>query len=291
MSPETELEISIIIPTYNSASTIVECLRSVINQTVPCEIIVVDNYSTDETIVLAQAFTNRILIAGPERSAQRNLGAKLAKSSIVGFVDSDMILESSVAENVLWQIDAGVDAVIVPEVSIGVSFWARVRAFERQFYIGSDSIEAVRFLRLSLFESMDGFDESLNAGEDWDLTSRLRQVAVVGRIGARIFHNEGNLGFAAACRKKANYADGLSVFIGKHGVRSFLAKANRPYVKRPWLLFQSGVSLGVGVIVLKSAETLLVFRRLLWLLSVALVNKLRKSVRILLGREAIDVET
>ncbi|MBU0569720.1 glycosyltransferase, partial [Patescibacteria group bacterium] len=42
--------ISVIIPTYNSAETLIACIRSFEKQTIqPLEIIVVDNASTDET--------------------------------------------------------------------------------------------------------------------------------------------------------------------------------------------------------------------------------------------------
>ena len=64
----------IIVTTRNSGETLDQCLLSVVTQTYHIddriEIIVVDNYSTDDTREIAQKFNSRILLAGPERTAQ-----------------------------------------------------------------------------------------------------------------------------------------------------------------------------------------------------------------------------
>lgn len=53
--------ISVIIPTKNSAKTLEDCLISITNQSyTPVEIIVVDNFSTDETPNIAKKYTEKV---------------------------------------------------------------------------------------------------------------------------------------------------------------------------------------------------------------------------------------
>jgi glycosyltransferase involved in cell wall biosynthesis len=53
--------VSIIIPTYNSARTLEQCLISIQNQDYTnIEIIVVDNNSSDETKSIATKFTDKV---------------------------------------------------------------------------------------------------------------------------------------------------------------------------------------------------------------------------------------
>jgi glycosyltransferase involved in cell wall biosynthesis len=245
------LDTNIVVPTRNSARTIERCLRSLRAQTVPCNVTVVDNHSSDETVSIAKGIADVVIDGGPERSAQRNRGARLSDADVVGFIDSDMVLSPGVVEAVLAQIRAGSRAVIVPEVTFGDSYWTRVRAFERSFYVESDSVEAARFYTRELFESLGGFDETLTGPEDWDLTVRARQITAITRITDVIKHDEGSLGYVEACRKKAYYAEGLRRYAAKHGMSALLTAGRRGYLRRPWQLLRP---LGIGLIALKLGE-------------------------------------
>src|SRR5204863_288384 len=69
------------------------CLASVRRQTEPgVELLVVDNHSRDATAEIARRHADRLIVAGPERSRQRNLGAQAARAPWLLFVDSDMVL-------------------------------------------------------------------------------------------------------------------------------------------------------------------------------------------------------
>lgn len=79
MSTETGNQplVSVIVPTYNSEKFIGACLESIKNQMYTnIELIVVDNNSTDKTKEIAWRYTDKVFNKGPERSAQRNFGAK-----------------------------------------------------------------------------------------------------------------------------------------------------------------------------------------------------------------------
>ena len=90
--------VSVIIPAYNSASTIIRALQSVAAQTLaPLEIIVVDDASTDTTHDLVTTFASSSSIpvrvvtqtinSGP--SAARNAGWDRAIGDYIAFLDAD----------------------------------------------------------------------------------------------------------------------------------------------------------------------------------------------------------
>jgi len=85
--------ITAIIPTYNRAGTIGRAVRSALEQTRPCdEVIVVDDGSTDDTAEVLAAFDGRIRVirkANGGVSSARNVGVAAAKTRWVAFLDSD----------------------------------------------------------------------------------------------------------------------------------------------------------------------------------------------------------
>ena len=87
------LKISVVIPTFNRASQVVEAVRSVLRQTLlPLEIIVVDDGSTDETDELLTIFQGQIRylkIPNGGASAARNYGIREATGEWIAFLDSD----------------------------------------------------------------------------------------------------------------------------------------------------------------------------------------------------------
>lgn len=251
-----------VVPTKNSARTLKRCLESLRLQTHPCRVVVVDNFSSDDTPAIARCMADRFFQAGPERCRQRNLGASGESADIVGFVDSDMTLAPEVVDEVVRAIRQGAAAVTVPERSVGQGFWAGVRATERAFYDGEENVEAPRFFRRSVFDAVGGFDETLDAAEDWDLAIRTRSFGPVLRTAAMIEHDEGGPTYLSCCRKKANYAEGLRGFVVKHGFGTLRRSSSRPYFRRPWLLLWPHPLLGCGVVALKLGEATAVCLRL-----------------------------
>jgi len=88
------LPISVVIPTFNRASSIIAALNSVTTQTpAPAEVIVVDDGSTDETAdVVAQIDNKSVRYLRQENAganAARNLGIKESVQPFVAFHDSD----------------------------------------------------------------------------------------------------------------------------------------------------------------------------------------------------------
>jgi GT2 family glycosyltransferase len=106
----------------------------------------------------------------------------------------------------------------LPERSIGLGFWTKVKAFERSFYVGNDYIEAARFFSKAKFLAIGGYDEALYAGEDWDLSIRLREHnAQIARAQFFIEHDEGRMSLLGSSRKKRYYAENFfGIYAKKH---------------------------------------------------------------------------
>ena len=107
------LLLSIVIPVYNTEQWLRNCLRSVVNQTLPpcCfEVILVDDKSTDHSADVCHEFCERYsnfhLIALPENTPggagiPSNKGLDMAQGEYVGFVDSDDFIEPTMFEELL----------------------------------------------------------------------------------------------------------------------------------------------------------------------------------------------
>lgn len=97
---------SAILATYNSQATLPAALSSLLTQTVPIELIVVDDGSTDQTKAIVKEFPNVIYLSqkhlGPARA--RNLGAKKASSNLLVFVDADMTFDSDYVKDLIKPI-------------------------------------------------------------------------------------------------------------------------------------------------------------------------------------------
>ncbi len=247
------LDVAVVVPTRNSATTLRACLESLRAQTHPCEIIVVDNHSSDQTVVIAQELADQVIVAGPERSAQRNAGADLASAPVLGFIDSDMMLSTNVVAEVLYDIATGSTSVVVPERTVGDGYWANVNAFERSFYEDDDFVEAPRFFPADVFHRVGGFDEAMTGAEDWDLGLRTAPLGPRTRISAEIVHEEGRVNYFNICMKKAYYAPGVALFVKKHGVGTIGNMTSRPWLRQPRALANS---LGVGLVALKAGQAL-----------------------------------
>ena len=91
--------ISIVIPTLNSAQTLGLCLQSIFEQDYPSdkiEVIVADGGSSDMTVEIAREYNLVKVLRNPLRTGEagKAVGAEMAKSELVAFIDSDNILPS-----------------------------------------------------------------------------------------------------------------------------------------------------------------------------------------------------
>lgn len=102
--------ITVIIPAYNAAKTIVCCVESLLSQTYQdWELIIIDDGSTDNTLDVCQTFQDkRIQVYHKPNggvSSARNYGLTYAKGEFIAFVDADDCLEPIYLEHLCQGCD------------------------------------------------------------------------------------------------------------------------------------------------------------------------------------------
>jgi glycosyltransferase involved in cell wall biosynthesis len=217
--------VSVIVGTKNSKKYLERTLKSIKNQTYKnWELVLVDNYSTDNTLRIAKKYIKKIFIAGPERSIQYNLAASKAKGKYLYRIDADFFVEPKVLEEAVEKCEKQkIDAIAVHNTSDGtLSFWARIRQLERDCYIDDDEIVAVRFFKKSAFDKVGGFDEQMYAGEDYDLHNRLVKAGFKwGRIDAKEIHLGEVVSIVDFAKKSFSYGKNSIYYVNRHSKRAW----------------------------------------------------------------------
>jgi amino acid adenylation domain-containing protein len=189
--------VSVIIPAYNSAQYLPEAVDSVLNQTHSgCEIIVVDDGSTDETKVVCAKYSDEkhstvkyVYQSNQGLPAARNKGVEASSGQYLVFLDSDDCLLPSAVEIGLQAMQERPEAGFV----FGRYLYQLVRAdgtfstestFENQPEIASYATIltdrhrtqcACGMFRRDVFEAVGGYNRELWALEDIDLLLRIAQ--------------------------------------------------------------------------------------------------------------------
>lgn len=209
--------VSIVIPTYNRADLISKAIQSVIDQSYKnWELIVVDNYSDDNTKEVIEAFNDdRILMLFTPRTgsvaASRNLGVSYSKGEWIAFLDSDdwwFPNKLECVHNVIQKqpdlIYHDLQIVTLDGTSLGRKS-TRSRKLKDPLYLdlllnGNDIALSSVVVRRQIFLEVNGMNESpaFFAVEDYDTWLRIAQIThkfvyVAKVLGAYRLH-DGNIG-------------------------------------------------------------------------------------------------
>ena len=214
-------EVSVIIPTYNRADFISECVQSVLAQTLPArEVIIVDDGSTDATynilndlgfnsISTSKTVLRYIFQKNQGVSSARNLGIKEAKSEYIALLDSDDLwLKGKLDRQIIAFRDDTQNRRLCHTDEIWVRNGIRVNQHKKHKKSGGNVFQSClklccispssTMLHRSVFEDYGFFDEDLPACEDYDFWLRYSSKEEV------IFINE------PLIIKKGGHSDQLS---------------------------------------------------------------------------------
>lgn len=196
------MKVSVVIPVYNEADVIEECLERLRRQSYKnLEIIVVDDGSSDATLQKLKASKTPKLqvLAQPHlgAGAARNFGASKAKGEILVFVDADMTFAPDFIRNLVKPIEEGKaigtfskEEYLANKDNIWAVCWNLNRGLPKdrmhpQNY--SDHQPVFRAILKTEFERAGGFNEKAGYTDDWTLSEKLG-VKAVAAPGAVFYH-------------------------------------------------------------------------------------------------------
>lgn len=174
-------KISIIIPTYNEAEHIGPLLHylKLHGGNDIAEIIVSDGGSTDDTAAIATK-AGAILLPSPAkgRAAQMNYGTTMATGIIYYFVHADTLPPESFATDIISAVNEGYACGRYRTKFDSTKWLLKLNAFFTRFnwficYGGDQTF----FITKELFVSLDGYNQTMQIMEEFDLTERAQQQA------------------------------------------------------------------------------------------------------------------
>jgi len=203
------MKISVVVLTKNEENYIENCLRCLKNQEVPCEIIVVDAHSTDNTVKIAKKYADKIVYDnGGGISDARNVGWKNASCDIVAYCDADSLPPRDWTKKILKHIK-NYYCISGPLIAYDGGLWMKIC-----FRVWADLFP--RFLSKFFYNNVWGANMAfkkfilkkypfrLKFLEDYDIGERLRntgKVKFVGELKLPVSSRRFEKGFVRTCIK------------------------------------------------------------------------------------------
>lgn len=209
-------QVSIIIPVYNRASVVGDTLNSVVAQTYrPLQVILVDNYSTDDTLQVLETFKKEhpgegfdVVVTREEHhtaGAARNHGFEQATGDWILFFDSDDLMDEKLVEAYVKIIEKArkkghqLDLISAKSTLVFPDGNQRQAPFHKRDLFANHILHAQlatqRYaVRREFFDATDWWNINLPGWNDWELGLRLllagpRVAFMGGRSRVIINHN------------------------------------------------------------------------------------------------------
>lgn len=177
---------SIIIPVKKNPNIIfiIKCLNSIRKQIYKNnEIIFVTDIETSKIIRPLLKFGTKeyIKIGNWTKSQARNKGASLAKGLYLLHIDIDYQLPPSILSLAYAEIQNNKTKAIILHEKIASSknIWQQARQFEREIVVDDLVLSSPQLIQKKLFHEIDGFDERVDALDDWTMSLKLKKHLIV----------------------------------------------------------------------------------------------------------------
>ncbi len=181
---------TIVFTTYNRQDILRQAIQAAQKQTVPIDIIVMDDASTDgtETMMATEFSTIKYHRSSENKGPcyQRNRGIELAKTEIVFPLDDDSILQSPhTLEQTLTEFDDKTAIVAIPFINILHNNIINTQAPDRKnIYLTHAFVAASHAVNRQKFLDVGGYREFFfYMGEEGDVAIRLLQQGYFVRLG------------------------------------------------------------------------------------------------------------
>lgn len=172
---------SVVFVTHNRKALLQQAISAIKMQSVPVEVIVMDDASTDGTAEMMLANFPEIIYVRSEKSLgpsyQRNEGAKRATSNIIFFLDDDTVVQNrfTVADTLRDFDKPNIGAIAMPFINILQNDKIQTGAPDtNEDYLLHSFVAAAFAIKRDLFLQLGGFrTEYFYMGEEGDLCIRL----------------------------------------------------------------------------------------------------------------------
>jgi len=176
--------ISVIIPVYNTEKYLAQAIKSVLDQTVqPDEIIVVDDGSTDKSVEVARQFLPKVKIITQQNKGAgtaRNVGIKEASGAYLAFLDADDLWVENKLEQQLSYLENHPETDMV--FGIVAQFVSPELSAEHQSKLKTELekmpgyVAGAMLIKLETFMKVGLLNEKLELGEFIDWFSRAKDM-------------------------------------------------------------------------------------------------------------------
>ena len=176
--------VTIVIPSYNQADYLDEAIRSVFEQAIPVEAIVVDGGSADHSLEVIQRYESRLhwwrSCSDNGQASAINEGMKKGSAPYVCWLNSDDLLLPGGLQKLISSLESNRTApaaygkclVIDKDGKKKKAYWT-ARFSEKHLANRCFIAQPATLIRRSAWEALNGLDESLHMSMDYDLWWRL----------------------------------------------------------------------------------------------------------------------
>lgn len=179
--------VSFCIPTKNNEDTLENCLRSIVHQNYPnIEIVIIDANSSDDTIKIAEMYTDKIYSESGPLGSARQKSIEYSQGEIVALFDSDIIIpHDNWLLNAIKYFNYREPVSTVWPLCVAPPDSTRfARLYQTNFFrlVMEDRIKNKRGLfgggnalfQRRCFAEIGGINEHIHWGEDFDWASKFR---------------------------------------------------------------------------------------------------------------------
>jgi len=186
------MNISVVIPAFNSESTIATAIQSILKQKLPVsEILIIDDGSKDSTKKVVNSFSGDLIKyhyqenSGPSKA--RNRGIQLAQSEWIAFLDSDDLWKEDHTDNfrrvitsnpelnwycAAYEIQDGKSVRVKTIPTINTTFLQFFTELTNYNFINTSGV----IVKKKIFEEVGYFNENWSFGEDLNLWFRIALI-------------------------------------------------------------------------------------------------------------------